>query len=211
MMARWHRWRRTAVLMVALALGLTLAGGVEAQRPQRELRMAYIADVLSLDPAHFSVDDHVAMNIFSNLVRYKTHALAVEADLARKWEVSSDGKVYTFWLRQDVEWHKGYGKFTARDVKYSFDRIKDPATKSRYSSVLDIVARTDVVDDYTVRITLKEPYPDFPAAILAWRPGWVVNQRAVQELGERFGKTPVGTGAYEVVSWRPRAEMVFKA
>jgi peptide/nickel transport system substrate-binding protein len=198
-------------LVVALGVGVLSGASATAQPAQRELKMAYIADVLSLDPAHFSVDDHIAMNIYNGLVRYQKRALAVEADLARKWEVSADGKTYTFYLRQGVQWHKGYGEFTARDVKYSLDRIKDPVTNSRYKTLLDIVRRVDVVDPYTVRITLTEPYPDFLPAILAWRPGWIVNKRAVDELGERFGKTPIGTGAYEVVSWRPRAEMVFKA
>jgi peptide/nickel transport system substrate-binding protein len=194
-----------------VAVGTLSAASVTAQPAQRELRMGYIADVLNLDPAHFSVDDHIAMNIYSGLVRYQKRALAVEADLAHKWEVGPDGKVYTFYLRKGVQWHKGYGEFTARDVKYSVDRIKDPTTNSRYRTVLDIIRRVDVVDPYIVRMTLTEPYPDFLPAILAWRPGWIVNKRAVDELGERFAKTPIGTGAYEVVSWRPRAEMVFKA
>ncbi|MBI4276904.1 MAG: ABC transporter substrate-binding protein, partial [Armatimonadetes bacterium] len=65
--------------------------------------------------------------------------------------------------------------------------------------------------EHTVRIVMKAPAPYLVGGVLPYRPGWIVNQRAVQELGDRFGKTPVGTGAYEVVSWRPRAEMVFKA
>ncbi len=198
-------------LVVALAVGTLSGASATAQPAQRELRMAYISDVLNLDPAHFSVDDHIAMNVYSGLVRYQKRALAVEADLAQKWDTSADGKVYTFYLRKGVQWHKGYGEFTARDVKYSFDRIKDPTTNSRYRTVLDVIRRVDVVDPYTVRITLTEAYPDFLPAILAWRPGWIVNRRAVEELGDRFGKTPIGTGAYEIVSWRPRAEMVFKA
>jgi peptide/nickel transport system substrate-binding protein len=198
-------------LAVALVAGTVSGTLVSAQPAQRELKMAYIVDVLNLDPAHFSVDDHIAMNVFNGLVRYQKRSMAVEADLAHKWETSADGKVYTFHLRKGVQWHKGYGEFTARDVKYSIDRIKDPATRSRYRTLLEIVQRVDVIDPYTVRMTLTESYPDFLPAILAWRPGWIVNRRAVEELGERFGKTPIGTGAYEIVSWRPRAEMVFKA
>ncbi|MBI4276902.1 MAG: ABC transporter substrate-binding protein [Armatimonadetes bacterium] len=209
---RWTPgWRRAVVLAVAVAVALAAVAGVEAQRPQRELRMSYVSDVQNFDPAHFATDDYVAMNVFSGLVRYKTHALAVEPDLAGRWEVSKDGKVYTFYLRQNAEWQKGYGKITAQDIKFHFDRLKNPATRSRYRTVLDILERTDVVDDYTVRMTLKGPYSDFLPAILAWRPGWVVGKKIVDELGTRLSLEPVASGAYEVVSRRPRQEIVFRA
>lgn len=205
-----QRARLTALLVLCGVIALTTAGAQGAPA-QRELRMAYINDVVNMDPAHFAVDDHIAMNVFNGLIRYQARSNAVEADLAERWEVSPDGKVYTFFLRRNAEWHKGYGKFTAADVKYSFDRIKNPETKSRYATILEVIDRADVVNDYTARITLKQAYPDFLPAIVAWRPGWIVNKRAVDELGPNFSRTPIGTGAYEIVSHRPRAEMVFRA
>ena len=59
------------------------------------------------------------MNVYSGLVRYKLGSTEVEADLAEVWEISDDGLVYTFYLRNDVQWHHGYGRFTAHDVKYN--------------------------------------------------------------------------------------------
>jgi peptide/nickel transport system substrate-binding protein len=75
--------------------------------------------------------------------------------LAKSWTISPDGLTYTFNLRDNVQWHKGYGQLTARDVKYSFDRIMDAKTKSRYRTDFQNVRDVEVVSDHTVKSTLR--------------------------------------------------------
>jgi peptide/nickel transport system substrate-binding protein len=166
-----------------------------------------------MDPAHIpgSPDYQIAMNVFNGLVRYKHNSLDVEPDLAERWRVSPNGQVYTFFLRKGVKFHRNYGDFTAKDVKYTIERVLNPATRSRYRATMAIVDRVEVVDDYTVRIVLKAPSASFLAGALAFRPGYIVPQRAVEELGDRFGFNPVGTGPFQFVSYTPRQELVLEA
>ena len=70
-------------------------------------------------------------NIHNALVKYKPNTVEIVPDLATSWEMSPDGLQYTFKLRTDVEWHKGYGKFTANDVKASFERLISPRPSRR--------------------------------------------------------------------------------
>ena len=84
----------------------------------------------TFDP-HFAAtqqDNMITRNIYDALLQYKPNSADLTGDLATSWEVSPDGLTYTFHLRNNVEWQKGYGHFTAADVKASFDRLKDPAT-----------------------------------------------------------------------------------
>jgi peptide/nickel transport system substrate-binding protein len=166
-----------------------------------------------MDPAHIpgSPDYQIAMNVFNGLVRYRVNALDVEPDLAERWRVSPNGQVYTFFLRKGVKFHGGHGEFAAKDVKYSFDRILNPATRSRYRESMAIIETIEVVDDYTVRIRLKAPSASFLAGALAFRPGFIVSQRAVEQLGDKFQFNPVGTGPFRFVSYTPRQELVLEA
>jgi peptide/nickel transport system substrate-binding protein len=173
--------------------------------------MGYTADFVTLDPPRITTmpDYPLAMNIFSGLVRYKPNGLDVEPDLAERYEVSSDGLTYTFSLRRGVKFQKGFGDFTARDVKYSFERVLDPRVRSPYAPQMKLVRDIEVVNDYLVKIHLREPYADFLPAVLAFRPGYIVSQKAVEQFGAQFGSNPVGTGPYQVERYTPRQEIVF--
>ena len=167
-------------------------------------------DLITLDPAHVGKpSDHMhAMNIYSGLVRLKAGSTGVEPDLATRWEVSPDGRAYTFYLRRGAKWHKGYGEVTAKDVKYTLDRIRDPATKSRFRGLLQPLQKIEVVDDHTIRLTLKDPYPSFLGAVLAFRPGWIVNERAIKEKGAKYGQDPIGSGPFMFEKWVRGSEVV---
>src|SRR6185295_3287537 len=140
---------------LTLVLSLTILYAANAQ----ELTVRNQRDVVFMDPAHMttSSDYTVAVNIYGALLRFNLKTMEPEADLAKSWEISPDGLTYTFYLRDDVYWHKGYGKFTARDVKYSFDRIMDPKTRSRYRSDFISVKGVEAVGASTVKIHFKTP------------------------------------------------------
>ncbi|UCG65651.1 MAG: ABC transporter substrate-binding protein [Deltaproteobacteria bacterium] len=99
--------------------------------------------------------------IFSNLVRSTMQdPFAVEPGLAQRWEVSADGKVYTFYLYQGVKWHDGK-PFTAADVKYSLEKMADPKTGPETNKLLLNFERAEAVDKYTVKVYLSAPQPNF--------------------------------------------------
>jgi ABC-type transport system substrate-binding protein len=167
----------------------------------------------TLDP-HFAIttqDVIFTRNIHNSLVKFKPNSIEFEPDLATSWTVSRDGLEYTFKLRRDVEWQKGYGKFTAADVKASFERLLDPNTKSPFAGSMRMLKEAQVVDDYTVRLVLKEPYAGFLYLLTPYRAGPIVNARAAQEKGAGFAWDPVGTGPYIFESRVPNREAVMRA
>src|SRR5690606_27354305 len=115
------KMKRPLTLVLATVLAL-LFGATLAQ--EGELRIAMQYDHGSFDPQLLTLvtDQQMAINVFNGLVRYKLGTLEVEPDLATSWEMSEDGRTWTFQLREGVQFHKGYGEFTAEDVKFTFDR-----------------------------------------------------------------------------------------
>jgi peptide/nickel transport system substrate-binding protein len=178
----------------------------------RVVKVRLKEDLITLDPAHVGKpSDHVhAFSIYSGLVRLKAGTTEMEPDLATKWTLSPDGKVYTFHLRRGVKFHKGYGNFTAKDVKYTFERIMNPKTKSRYRGLFRTLKKIEIVDDYTIKLTLDKPYPSFLRAVLGFRPGWIVSKKAIEEKGKRYGQDPIGTGPFMFDRWVRGSEVSIK-
>lgn len=187
-------------LMTLVTLGvLSLAFA----QNDRVINLRVEQDMSNLDPAHvIRVTDHaISLMIHGSLYRYEVGGLGVVPELATGHDLSSDGLVYTFYLRDDVQWQYGYGPFTAHDVVFSINRLKDPATASRLIGDVEMIADITALDDHTVQITLVEPFSPFLTAILAFRPGWIVNEQAVTDRGDTYGVDPVGTGPYQFDSW----------
>src|SRR5438067_1219555 len=135
------------------------------------LTIAYCCIQSTLDP-HFAAttaDVLFMRNIYNSLVRYKPDSTEIVPDLATSWEMAPDGLSYTFKLRNDVEWQKGYGHFTANDVKASFERLLSPETKSPFAGSMSMLKEVQVVDDYTVKLILKEPYAGFLHLLTPYR------------------------------------------
>ena len=153
-----------------------------------------------LDPAlsHQGTVGAVLRNIFQVLVRYKFNSsMDLEGDLAESWSSSNDGLVYTFKLRDNIQWHKGFGKVTAQDVKFSFDRILDPQTRSVFiGEVGATVKNVRVVDDRTVEISLKHRDATFLHKCVRPRPVAIVSRKAVEKYGKDFNRNPIGSGPF---------------
>ncbi len=179
----------------------------------QEITVRNEVDFSFMDPALItnSNDYTIAVNIYSGLLKMNPKTMEPEPDLARSWSVSADGLTYTFQLRNNVQWHKGYGKFTAKDVKYSFDRIMDNRAKSRYRTDFSNVREVEAVDDYTVKIHMKSPDMSFVRKVLVYRPGYIVNQKAIETLGTKYNSSPIGTGPFVFERWEPRSKTILVA
>src|SRR5690606_25265156 len=144
---------------------------------QTEIRIAIPGEGDTLDPAYMSFVNSfaIASNVYSGLVRYAPGTIDLVPDLATSWEVSDDGLTWTFHIRDDVGWQKGYGKLVAQDIVTSFERIMDPATGSRFQSDLSMVVDIQAPDDTTVVFTLDQPSAAFLHTVAAFRQGLITN------------------------------------
>jgi len=201
-----------AILAILLTSVMLSGGDAAAPAARGELRIGMQYDHGTLDPGVLTsvTDKQMSTNLFEGLLRYKLGTVSIEPGLAERWVSTPDGKIWTFSLRRGVKFHKGYGVLTARDVKFSFDRIRDPAVKSPYANLLKALDRVEVVDDTTVRFLFKEPDPAFLDK-LANSYTSIVSEKAVREKSEKFAHDPVGTGRYQLERWAPQQETVYTA
>jgi ABC-type transport system substrate-binding protein len=169
-----------------------------------------------LDPA-FSTDIYsvtVIQQLFDGLVQFD-HNLSVVPALATSWQVSGDGLVYTFHLREGTRFHNGRG-VTAEDFVYSFTRILDPNESASALSFFEKIKGADgyrsgnnrAVDGLKalapniLEITLVEPFAPF-LSVLAMKSSKVVPREEVEKWGNKFGHHPVGTGPFTLESFEP--------
>ena len=200
--------RRT---FVATALGAAVAAGAlgprrpaGAQQPVRggELRFGLRTEPDNLDPAvtPWAVSHRVMMHVYDTLVWQDPTDLGFKPGLAESWQVAPDGLSYTFKLRRGVKFHDGTA-FNAAAVKFSFDRIADPETKSGFAAaLLGPYAGADVVDEQTVRVRFKVASAGFLDGASQAFLG-IVSPAAVKQQGKDFGLEPVGTGPFVFKEW----------
>ena len=175
------------------------------------------ADASYLDPAMFLDNESakVIENIFDGLVRYRDDSTLIEPALATSWTVSPNGLVFTFALRKGVVFHDGT-PFNAKAAQFSLLRKIDPkhpfyrAAHDKMDTTLKSVKSVDVLNEYTLRITLKERYAPFLDE-LARHSCYIVSPTAVRANPEGFGTHPVGTGPFVFESWRKDDRIILRA
>jgi peptide/nickel transport system substrate-binding protein len=195
--------------IVILLLGMLLIGSSTAfSAGKGELKIAVWEDVSTFDPGWMTSTEReltIMSCLYNGLVKYKEGSWDIVPDLAESWDVSPDGLSVVFHLRKGVQFHKGYGEMTAEDVKFSYERILDPALKSPEKGQWEQLDHVEIVDKYTVKLIFKTQKATLFTSLLPINTGYIVSKEAVESLGhEKFGKNPVGTGPYELASWKPK-------
>ena len=136
--------------------------------------------------------------------------LNVTGDLAERWEISEDGLVITFYLRKNVKWHDGM-PFTAEDVRFTFEKILDPAVGCPYISGYIDIEGIDIPDPHTIRFRYRHP---FAPALLKLGMG-VIPKHLFAEVDDirrsRYARHPVGTGPYRFSRWESGRYIVLEA
>lgn len=161
-----------------------------------------------LDP-HLEIPGGTVMQVhtmFNGLVRYPpgtTDVNAIEPDLAESFESTESGRVWTFTLRQGVQFHGGYGELKASDVVFTFGRVMDPELASPWISQFSNVQSVRAEDEYTVVVELNEPDPLFLVNLAGHPRGAILSEKAVTELGADFRTHPIGTGPFQFTEYVP--------
>lgn len=221
---RGPRVNRRRLLRLAAGAGLALAGATlaacgggapapatttsvsSAQAGPAQVKGGTLTWVLSQEPdvidphvTNYASSATVEHKIYDNLVNL-TPDMKYVPGLAERWEISDDWKVYTFYFRKGVKFHDGT-PFTAQEMQASLERMLNPATKSRLArSFVGPLAQADVVDDYTLKMTYKDPYSVLLNR-LARPPVVPASSKAIKQYGEDYGRHPVGTGPFKFVEW----------
>ena len=173
-----------------------------AAQAQKVITIAQYADAVSLDPqdTNDNASYSVEKTMLEGLIGFNEKMEQIP-QLAERWEASPDARVYTFSLRKGVKFHDGT-PFNAAAVKANFDRIRNPENKLKRYTLYKIISQIDVIDDYTVRFTLSEPFGAM-IATFAHPAGGINSPTAVEKYGKEYGKNPVGTGPYKFLEWVP--------
>jgi peptide/nickel transport system substrate-binding protein/oligopeptide transport system substrate-binding protein len=217
---------RKLILSSVAIVALSVAAPAVAQegKPGGEIVVTYKDDVATLDPAIGYDWQNWSMikSLFDGLMDYEPGTSTLRPDLAESYEISPDGMTFTFKLRPGVKFHNGR-ELTAEDIKYSIERVLNPATQSPgagfFASIKGHEAVTGgqatelegitVVDPQTIKFELSRPDATF-LHVMALNFAHVVPKEAVEEHGADFGKNPVGTGAYKLAEWTLGQRLVFE-
>lgn len=175
----------------------------------------FFPEPLTLDPAQATevLSVQYITQIFSGLVAL-TPTLELVPELAETYEISPDGKVYTFCLRPNANFHNGK-QITAQDIKYSWERAAVTGSRTVLTYLGDIIGvkevvdgkateirGVEVVDERTLRVTIDAPKVYFLAK-LTHPVAFVVDRFNVQEGGEQWWLEPNGTGPFRLKEWQP--------
>ena len=196
-----------ALASAVLALLLWSAG---AAAQERTLTWADGTDVVSLDGGFITdlASNTLLKHVAETLVKLDP-TLAVEPGLAESWSAAKDGVTWTFRLRRGPKFSSG-APVTAQAVKFNLERILDPKTAAANRSALASIASVEAVDDRTLRIVTRQPFPDLLRA-LADRAAAVLDPAEVTKHPVReVGRHPVGSGPFRVTAWTPGQQMVFE-
>lgn len=200
----------------------------EVSSDKKIFRYNEVGSISSLDPAFGSNLSNVwAVTQLYNSPLSFNEKMEVEPSLAKSWEISEDGKTYTFTVRDDVVFHDhkifkgGVGrKCTAKDLEYTLRRVCD--TTSVYNQGIwifkDKVLRNNkgqlsdtcfiATNDTTLKVYLDHPVPYF-LQILCMPFCYVVPHEIAEHYGEDFGRNPVGTGPFKFDTWDEGNTLVF--
>ena len=180
------------------------------ETPEKSNEFVYAAgtEPTTFDP-HFITDVNTAraaMQIFETLVTWNEDSKIVPL-LAESWTTSEDNKTWTFKLKEGVKFHDG-APFNAEAVKYNFERILSPEVASPRKSSADMVEKVEVVSEYEVNITTKEPAGAFLAQLTNYNLS-MLSPKAAEELGKEFGQKPSGTGPLMLDVWEPGKTLTY--
>jgi oligopeptide transport system substrate-binding protein len=228
--------RKVLIIFGLLAINLLLSSceksttqpPAETPKSPPYLRLPLAGSLATIDPGLIFEARHLEVidQLFLGLTTFNPKTYEVVPQLARNWRVSDDGKVYTFYLRQDAKWSNGQ-PVTAHDIVWAIQRNIDHQTDSPYAYTLYILKNaaaiyqrkiTDVtqigvraVDDYTIQFILTQPAGYFPSLTSLWtyRP---LPRQLIQEQGANWTEPAhiQTNGPYTLTAWNKGKQLILK-
>lgn len=197
--------RISAAMVAALLTGTALSGPLMAQT----LTIGVRAGPDSMDPHYSTLGSHIESlrHIFESVLT-PDETLQLKPGLAESWSAIDD-TTWEFKLRKGVKFHDG-SEMTAKDVKFSIERIPAAAGPMNMSIYIKHVAEAIVVDDYTLHVKTKAPAPTLPNDFIRVFvvPASIGDEARNEEFNS--GKAAIGTGPYKLKAWEPKGDLVLE-
>jgi peptide/nickel transport system substrate-binding protein len=205
------RFSRRAMLMsaaVGFAAAVMAPQGLRAQDGGEPIRLAVAAGgPRALDPNQITqgADNWVADQMFEQLVRPPNGRFATVSEefiptLAKSWQVSDDAKTWTFQLREGVQFQQDFGKLTAEDVVFTFDRAKKEGVAAAiYANIASIEATGPL--EVTFKLIGSDPL--FLGSTIYQPTSHIVSKAAAEQKGDNFRTDAIGTGPYQLERFDP--------
>src|SRR5690554_456350 len=168
-----------------LALALIFSIGLAAVAAERDtITVALSSTLTTLETQDTTDTDSAAVrfSIYEGLVTMNPSG-NIEPELAESWEISPDGRSYTFYLRKGIRFHDGT-PFNAQAVKVNFDRIMEPDRNTSATAYFTMLESVEVIDEYTVKFTTKSPFGPF-LSHLGIHSAQIMSPAALEKWGEQ--------------------------
>jgi len=203
----------TAIFLLA---GIASAQAGPALHPVKSpengdlLVTASIGDAMILNPILLgdSASGDIVSRIFNGLVRYGPD-MKLQGELAERFEVQDGGLTVDFFLRKGVKWHDGH-PFTSEDVKFTYDALMAPDTRTPYRSNFEMVKSVEVIGPYRVRIRyLKAFSPALESWGMGMLPAHILRGKDINK--SPFNRAPIGTGPFKFKEWKTSEKITLSA
>jgi len=176
------------------AVAMGKAGGTKIYR------VGVASEITELDPPRSTtqVNTPAQEALYNYAGRYTYNpplGTPITPELAESWEIQDGARTYIFHLRKGMKFHGAYGEVTADDLKWNWERVRDPKTGA--SAGPDWTGSTiQVLDPYTLKVSFDHPYPAFINATVAYGGALIISPKAYGELGDKWNTHPIGSGPF---------------
>ena len=178
-----------------------------ANAPEQILKYATDAEPIGLDPHTITASASIRIfrQIYNTLLDVDDNMNFIP-ELAESWE-QPDDLTYIFKLKEGVKFHNGR-EMVAQDVKYTFERVLNPDTAAIGKSYYDMIDTMEIVDTYTIKFTLKEPFAPFLTNLTSLY-GAIVPKEVIEENGNLM-QVACGTGPFMLKEWIPDNKIILE-
>jgi len=167
---------------------------------------ASIGDAMILNPILLgdSASGDICSRVFNGLVRYGPD-MKLQGELAERYEVQDGGKTIIFTLRKGVKWHDGQ-PFTSADVKFTYDALMAPDTRTPYRSNYELVKSVEVLGPYKIRVRYVRAFsPALESWMMGMLPAHLLKGKDLNK--DPFNRAPIGTGPFKFKEWKTNEKL----
>lgn len=205
--------RRSVLVSIAVFLFLGVSAKLHAASAQPKrggtLTLAISKELATMNPlvSTGSTESRIRELMFEPLLGRALNG-AIQPRLAESWDISKDGKTYTFKLRKGVKFHNGK-ELNAEDLKFAVDYTLNPKNGAYGFEDLNAVDRAEAVDAYTLRFHLKRHDSLFLIRLSDIQAFSAIPKESLSEGARKPSTYPPGTGPFKFVEWQPGQRIVF--